>query len=294
MFSIAKNNIFNFVGHKKSMNTSFLIKNKLFELPTPAIMGIINLTDNSFYSGSRIQSEIQFTKKVTQMIEEGADIIDLGAFSSQPGADYQTAKDEIPKLIPALTYIKTHFPDTLVSIDTVHSEVAKLCAKEGADLINDVSAGTYDNKMFATVAGLKIPYIMMHMQGTPKTMQISPSYKDVVKDINFFFSEHIEKAHQSGIYDIIIDPGFGFGKTIEQNYEILQKLSLFQIHEKPILVGLSRKSMLYKVLNTTPENTLTGTIALNTIALIKGASILRVHDVKEAKDVIKVVNKLKK
>ncbi len=245
-------------------------------------MGILNLTPNSFYDGGKYTNDADVLKQVEQMLFDGADFIDVGAYSSKPNAEFVSEQDELDRLIPIVKSILKEFPNTLLSIDTFRSQVAKQAIEAGACIINDISAGNLDDKMMETIATLQVPYIMMHMKGTPQTMMQLSNYQDVVKEVLFYFSEKIALARSFGINDLIVDPGFGFAKTVEQNYEILQKLELFSILELPLLVGISRKSMIYKPLQTTPDKALNGTTALNMMALTKGAKILRVHDVKEA------------
>ena len=245
-------------------------------------MGILNLTPNSFYDGGKYTNDADVLKQVEQMLFDGADFIDVGAYSSKPNAEFVSEQDELDRLIPIVKSILKEFPNTLLSIDTFRSQVAKQAIEAGACIINDISAGNLDDKMMETIATLQVPYIMMHMKGTPQTMMQLSNYEDVVKEVLFYFSEKIALARSFGINDLIVDPGFGFAKTVEQNYEILQKLELFSILELPLLVGISRKSMIYKPLQTTPDKALNGTTALNMMALTKGAKILRVHDVKEA------------
>ena len=255
-------------------------------------MGVLNVTPDSFYDGGMYNNEKDILKQVDKMLIEGASFIDIGAYSSRPGADFISEELELQRIVPVVKSILKHFPETLISVDTFRSRVAESCIDSGAALINDISAGKLDHSMLQTVANLQVPYIMMHMRGNAQTMQQQTNYDDLVKDIIFYFSERIAAAHALGIIDIIIDPGFGFAKTLEQNYELLSKLELFKMIEKPLLVGVSRKSMIYKLLETTPENALNGTTALNSVALLKGGSILRVHDVKEAMECIKLVEML--
>ncbi len=255
-------------------------------------MGILNLTPNSFYDGGKYTNDADVLKQVEQMLFDGADFIDVGAYSSKPNAEFVSEQDELDRLIPIVKSILKEFPNTLLSIDTFRSQVAKQAIEAGACIINDISAGNLDDKMMETIATLQVPYIMMHMKGTPQTMMQLSNYEDVVKEVLFYFSEKIALARSFGINDLIVDPGFGFAKTVEQNYEILQKLELFSILELPLLVGVSRKSMIYKTLGTTIENALNGTTVLNTLALTKGAKILRVHDVKEAVECVALFNKI--
>jgi dihydropteroate synthase len=274
-----------FFSRKYSLNC----RGKLINLSTPRIMGILNITPDSFYDGGKYQTKKEILKKTRQMIEEGASIIDVGAYSSRPGAEHISAEEEMQRLKIALETIRTDFPDIIVSADTFRSSVASLVIKDyEVDIINDISAGSADENMFDTVAELNVPYIMMHIKGTPQNMQVNPTYDNVVEEIIGYFSEKVQKAKLAGICDVIIDPGFGFGKTLEHNYQILSRLDDFKIFELPIIVGLSRKSMIYKALNTTPDGALNGTTVLNTIALMNGANILRVHDVKEAVETVKL------
>lgn len=274
-----------FFSKKYSLNC----RGKLINLSTPKIMGILNVTPDSFYDGGKFQTRKEILKKTEQMIEEGASIIDVGAYSSRPGAEHISAEVEIQRLSIALGAIRNSFSDVIISADTFRSEVALMAVKDyEVDIINDISAGSADKDMLSTIAGLEVPYVMMHIKGTPQNMQKNPTYDNVVEEIVKYFSEKIQKAKLSGICDIIIDPGFGFGKTLEHNYQILNRLNDFKIFELPLLVGLSRKSMIYKALNTTPVEALNGTTVLNTIAIMNGANILRVHDVKEAADTIRL------
>jgi len=267
-------------------------KGKLIDLSTPHVMGILNITPDSFYDGGKYKNDHDILNHVEKMLNEGTTFIDVGANSSRPNANEINEEEELNRSLPIVQLILSEFPDVLLSIDTFRSNVAKYCIENGAALINDISAGSMDENMLQTIANLKVPYIMMHMRGTPQTMQQQTDYDNLVKDILFYFSERIATARKLGIIDLIIDPGFGFAKTLEQNYELLNKLELFEILELPVLAGVSRKSMIYKTLENTPENALNGTSILNTIALQKGASILRVHDVKEAMECIKLTNQL--
>ena len=255
-------------------------------------MGIVNVTPNSFYDGGKHNEINSIIHQVEKMISEGADIIDIGAYSSKPSAEFVSEQDEINRLKVVIKELVNTFPSVVLSVDTFRASVAKFAVDQGVAMVNDISAGLLDDAMLPTVAELKVPYIMMHMRGTPQTMQSLTQYDDVVKEMLFYFSERIQKARSFGISDVIIDPGFGFAKTIEQNYEVLQKLELFSILELPLLVGISRKSMIYKVLETTPQEALNGTTVINTIALQKGAKIIRVHDVKEAVECVKLVSQL--
>jgi dihydropteroate synthase len=275
---------------KQTMN----LGGKLIELDTPLVMGILNITPDSFFDGGRYLEEKSIVGQCEKMITEGAAIIDIGAYSSRPGADDVSAEEEQKRLFKAIALIKKQFPEAHLSIDTFRSDVAENVIREfGKVIINDISAGTIDPAIIDVAGRYNVPYIMMHMRGTPKTMQLDTNYSDLVNDIIKFFAERIAVAIKAGVHDIIIDPGFGFSKTLEQNFKLLDQLDCFKLLEKPCLVGLSRKSMIYKSLNTVPENALAGTISANTIALLKGASILRVHDVKEAMDAITIVKALK-
>lgn len=263
-------------------------KGRLIDLEIPKVMGILNITPNSFYDGGKHTGGSEILRHVEKMLLEGADFIDVGAYSSKPNAEFVSEKEELERILPVVQSILKHFPETLLSIDTFRSQVAKVCIENGAAMINDISAGLLDEKMIPTVADLKVPYIMMHLRGTPQTMQKLTDYEDIVKEMLFYFSERISAARSFGISDLIIDPGFGFAKTTDQNYEILQKLELFQMTDFPILAGLSRKSMVYKVLGSSAPEALNGTTALNMVALQKGTKILRVHDVKEAVECVKL------
>lgn len=268
-------------------------KGNLIDLSVPKVMGILNCTPDSFFDGGKYKSESDILQQVEKMLDEGATFIDIGAYSSKPGADFVSEKEELQRLLPIIDLVLKHFPETLLSVDTFRSNVAQNAIENGATIVNDISAGMLDENMLETVAKLQVPYVMMHMKGNPQTMQSLANYEDVVKEMMFYFSERINKARSFGLNDIIIDPGFGFAKTVEQNYEILQKLDYFNILELPLLVGVSRKSMIYKTLENSPKEALNGTTVLNTIALQKGANILRVHDVKEAIECVALVEKLK-
>jgi len=267
-------------------------KGQLIDLSSPKVMGILNITPDSFYDGGIHNNEREILKYVETMLFDGATFIDIGAFSSKPKANYISEEEELKRIIPIVSLLLKEFPDSLLSIDTFRSQVAKQCIEAGAALINDISAGKLDEQMLQTVANLHVPYIMMHMRGTPQNMQQQTTYNNLLKDILFYFSERMAAARDLGIVDVIVDPGFGFAKTMEQNYELLNQLELFNILEKPVLIGLSRKSMIYKTLKKPAQEALNGTTVLNTIALQKGASILRVHDVKEAMECIQLVETL--
>ena len=267
-------------------------KGQLIDLSQPKVMGILNVTPNSFFDGGKYNDANEILSQVKKMLNEGATFIDIGAYSSKPNAEFVTVEEEISRIVPVVELILYHYPEALLSRDTFRSEVAQACIESGAAIINDIAAGNLDDKMFEVVAKYNVPYIVMHMRGTPQTMQTLTSYDDIVKEMLFYFSEKIAKARGFGINDLVIDPGFGFAKTLDQNYEVLQKLDLFQMLDVPLLVGISRKSMIYKVLETTPNEALNGTTFLNTIGLTKGANILRVHDVKEAVECVKLYEKL--
>ncbi|WP_395046141.1 dihydropteroate synthase [Flavobacterium sp.] len=269
-------------------------KGQLIDLSTQKVMGILNVTPDSFYDGGRFVSDKKMLSQVEKMLQDGANFIDIGGQSSKPNAEIVSVDEELNRVTSAVDLILKNFPEAIISIDTFNSKVAQTAVENGAGIINDISAGSLDEKMFETIAKLQVPYIMMHMRGTPQTMNKMTNYDDLVKDVLFYFSEKVAKARSFGINDLIIDPGFGFAKTLEQNFELLNKLELFQMLELPVLVGISRKSMIYKTLENLPENALNGTSVLNTIALTKGANILRVHDVKEAVECVKLYNQLQK
>ena len=266
---------------------------KLVDLSVPKVMGIVNVTPNSFYNGGKLSDEKSILNHVEKMLVEGATFIDIGAYSSKPNAEFVSEEEEITRLIPILQLVLKLFPKTLISVDTFRANVAKTAIENGACIINDISAGNLDDNMMQTVAELQVPYIMMHMKGNPQTMQSLAHYENSTKEMLFYFSEKVAQARSLGINDLIIDPGFGFAKTLEQNFEVMNNLELFQMLDLPILVGVSRKSMIYKTLETEPDFALNGTTVLNTIALQKGTNILRVHDVKEAMEAINLVCKLR-
>lgn len=267
---------------------------KLMDLSCPQVMGILNVTPDSFYAGSRQQTEMEISRRVLQIVEEGASIIDIGAYSSRPQAEHITPEEEMRRLRAGLEIIRRLHPGSVVSVDTFRVDVARMCVEEyGVAIINDISAGEMDKEMFHTVARLGVPYIMMHMQGTPQNMQMNPHYDNLLKEIFFYFAERVQKLRDLGVKDIILDPGFGFGKTLEHNYQLMNHLEEFSIFELPLLVGVSRKSMIYKLLGGTPEDALNGTTVLHTLSLMKGADILRVHDVKAAVEAVRIVQKMK-
>lgn len=265
----------------------------LIDLSTPKVMGILNITPDSFYDGGKYKDEKSILVQVEKMLTEGATFIDVGAYSSRPGADVISEEKELQRILPIVKLLLGEFPEIILSIDTFRSTVAQNCLEIGAAMINDISAGKMDDNMLAIIAKFKVPYVMMHMQGDPENMQNHTDYKDLLQEVLFYFSERVAAARSLGLHDIIIDPGFGFAKTLEQNYRLLKSLELFQTFDMPFLVGLSRKSMIYKMLDCGPQDALNGTTALNMLALTKGASILRVHDVKEAMECIKLSEHLK-
>lgn len=267
-------------------------KGSLIDLSTPKVMGILNITPDSFYDGGRYQNESDIVSQTERMLLEGATFIDVGAYSSRPGADHISEEEELSRIVPVVDLLIKEFPEILLSVDTFRSSVARKTVDRGAAIINDISGGNMDFGMFETIAALQVPYIVMHMLGTPQNMQQGPNYKNVTTELITFFAEKITALRKLKVNDIIIDVGFGFGKTIPHNFELLQNLSLFKNLDVPILAGLSRKSMLYKTLGNTPQEALNATTSANTIALLNGASILRVHDVKEAMEAITITNQL--
>jgi dihydropteroate synthase len=269
-------------------NNLIRIKDKLLDLAIPQVMGIVNCTPDSFYTGSRKQTETEILKQVEKHLSEGANIIDLGGYSSRPGAKEVSCEEELNRVIPVIAKIKKEF-NTIISLDTFRAEVARQGLENGIDIINDISAFEIDNELINVLGKYKCPYILMHMNGTPTTMQNNTNYNNLFNDIILFLSNKIQKLKKIGVNEIIIDPGFGFGKNLEQNYEMLYNLETLKILNKPILVGISRKSMIYNKLNTSPENSLNGTTVINSLAITKGASILRVHDVKEAYETIQLL-----
>ena len=269
-------------------------KGKLLMIDNPLVMGIINITPDSFYGGSRQQTPESIKAQATKMLTEGADIIDIGGQSTRPGSKRITADEELQRVLPAIEIILKNFPDTIISVDTYHAGVAKTAIENGAAIVNDISAGNMDNNMISTVATLGVPYICMHMKGTPENMQDNSQYENVTQEVLDFFIQKIDECKQAGIADLIIDPGFGFAKNIAQNFKLLKELAAFKMLDKPILAGLSRKSTIYKTLGTSAEEALNGTTVLHTLALQNGANILRVHDVKEAKEAITLFSKYSK
>uniref|UniRef100_UPI00402902C2 dihydropteroate synthase n=1 Tax=Alloprevotella sp. TaxID=1872471 RepID=UPI00402902C2 len=270
------------------------LRGKLYSLCEPKIMGILNVTPDSIYAESRTSDEEHIAARVQQLMDDGADMIDIGGYSSRPGADDVSPEEEMNRLRRGLRVVRRLYPEVLISVDTFRADVARMCVEEeGADIINDISGGMMDRQMFRTVARLGVPYILMHMQGTPATMQQAPHYDNLRREVMLYFAERIDRLCQMGAKDIIVDPGFGFGKTLEHNYELFHHLDDFNLFNLPLLVGISRKSMIYKLLGGTPQTSLNGTTVLNTIALMKGVHILRVHDVKEAVEAKRIVMKMK-
>lgn len=270
------------------------LRGKLYSLCEPKIMGILNVTPDSFYAESRTSDEEHIAARVQQLMDDGADMIDIGGYSSRPGADDVSPEEEMNRLRRGLRVVRRIYPEVPISVDTFRADVARMCVEEeGADIINDISGGMMDRQMFRTVARLGVPYILMHMQGTPDTMQQAPHYDNLRREVMLYFAERIDRLCQMGAKDIIVDPGFGFGKTLEHNYELFHHLDDFNLFNLPLLVGISRKSMIYKLLGGTPQTSLNGTTVLNTIALMKGVHILRVHDVKEAVEAKRIVMKMK-
>lgn len=268
-------------------------KGTLIDLAIPKVMGILNITPDSFYDGGKYKNESDIIQQVEKMLMEGATFIDIGAYSSRPGAKHISDDEELKRIIPIIKILVQKFPEIIISVDTFRSKVAKESIENGAALINDISGGDMDHLMFKTVAKLQVPYVLMHMQGTPQNMQHNPNYKNITTELTSFFAKKIFKLRKLKVNDIIIDVGFGFGKTIEHNYELLKNLSLFQNLEVPVLTGVSRKSMLYKPLNTNPQKALNATTIAHTIALQQGTQILRAHDVKEAIEAIKITEMIR-
>ena len=266
---------------------------KLMDLSEPQVMGILNITPDSFYSESQKNTEEEIAERVNAILAEGGSMIDVGAYSSRPGADDISEEEEMRRLRGALQILRRIAPEALVSVDTFRADVARMCVGEfGVQIINDISGGESDHRMFETVASLGVPYILMHMKGNPQTMQNEPRYDDLLTEMLQYFGSKVQRLHELGVKDIILDPGFGFAKTLEHNYELMNRLQDLRVLGLPMLVGVSRKSMIYRLLGGTPESALNGTSVLNTLALMKGASILRVHDVKEAVEVVQIVKKM--
>jgi dihydropteroate synthase len=276
-----------FLKRKSTIN----LNGKIIDLAQPVVMGIINVTPDSFFDGGKYKTEKKVLKRAEEILSQGGSVIDIGAVSTQPGKEGISTKEEIDRLLPAVKAIKKEFPDAHVSIDTYRSWVAlKIIEDCGACIVNDVTGGNFDDHMFETIGKLGVPYILMHMLGTPLKMQESPEYEDIIRDISLFFTERVKQLTKAGVKDVIIDPGFGFGKTLEHNYELLNRLDSFKVFQLPLLVGVSRKSMIYKLLKTNPDEALNGTSVVNTLALMGGTDILRVHDVREAVEAVRILN----
>lgn len=271
----------------------FRSADQLFDIDSPAVMGIINVTPDSFYSPSRKQNLQEWVDSAGQMLEDGASILDLGAASSRPGSDQPSGEEELNRLLPALVALKKHFPEAIISIDTFRADVARSALDLGANIINDISAGNFDSEILNVCAQFSAPYVLMHMQGIPLNMQLNPEYNHVIEEVFDFISSKILQCKSAGVHDIWIDPGFGFGKTLEHNYALLKQLEVFKIHKRPIVVGISRKGMVYRLLQIQPEESISATSALHLQALMKGADILRVHDVKEAVQMVRLYKELK-
>lgn len=270
------------------------IRGRLLSLATPVVMGILNITPDSFYADSRKQSEAAIEERIQAILSEGGQIIDIGGYSSRPDAAEVSPEEEMKRLAFALKILNAHYPDAIVSVDTFRADVARRCVEEyGVAIINDISGGELDKKMFETVAGLNVPYIMMHMRGTPQTMQQHTDYTDMMEEIMLYFAAKVRELRLMGVNDIILDPGFGFSKTVDQNYRLMSRLEEFDVFGLPLLVGVSRKRMIYNYLGGTPADSLNGTTILNTYALMNGADILRVHDVRAAVEAVKIITKLK-
>lgn len=270
------------------------LRGRLLDLQEPRIMGILNITPDSFYAGSRTESEADITQRLHTLMEQGAEMIDIGAYSSRPGADDVSEEEETERLRRGLRIVRKLYPDVPVSVDTFRANVARMAVEEeGADIINDISGGEMDRQMFRTMARMGVPYILMHMQGTPQDMQQAPQYDNVRREVLLYLAERIDRLHQMGVCDVVADPGFGFGKTLQHNYELMEHLDDFAELDCPLLVGVSRKSMVYKLLGGTPLTALNGTTVLHTVALLKGADILRVHDVAEAVEAKRIYLQLK-
>ena len=271
------------------------VNGSLLDLSVPCVMGILNITPDSFYAGSRMQTEAEITARAQQILDEGAGIIDIGAYSSRPNAENVSPHEEMERLRMGLEILRKTHPGAVISVDTFRADVARMCVEEyGVAIINDIAAGEMDTDMSRTVAELNVPYIMMHMQGTPQNMQKHPHYDNLLKEVFLYFAQKVQQLRDLGMKDIILDPGFGFGKTVEHNYELLAHLEEFRVFELPLLVGVSRKSMIYRLLGGTPQDALNGTTVLDTICLLKGADILRVHDVREAVETVKIVEAMRR
>jgi len=279
-----------FLKRKSTIN----LDGRILDLSQPVVMGIINVTPDSFFDGGKYKTEKKVVKRAEEILEQGGSVIDIGAVSTQPGLEGISTKDEIDRLLPAVEAVKKAFPDAFISIDTYRSWVAlKVIEECGPCMVNDVSGGNFDAHMFETIGKLDVPYILMHMLGTPVKMQENPEYEDIIRDISLFFTDRVKQLTKAGVKDVIIDPGFGFGKTLEHNYELLNRLDSFKVFQLPLMVGVSRKSMIYKLLATNPDEALNGTSVVNTLALMGGADILRVHDVKETVEAVRILNMIR-
>jgi len=279
-----------FLKRKNTIN----LNGKIIDLSNPVVMGIINVTPDSFFDGGRYTTDKKVVKRAEEILEQGGNVIDIGAITTQPGSEGISTKDEISRLLPAVKAVKKAFPDAFVSIDTYRSWVAlKVIEDCGPCIVNDITGGNFDANMYDTIGKLGVPYILMHMQGNPLQMQEKPEYEDIIRDISMFFTDCVKKLTKAGVKDVIIDPGFGFGKNLGHNYELLNRLDSFKVFQLPLLVGVSRKSMIYKLLGTKPEEALNGTSVVNTLALMGGADILRVHDVREAVEAVQILNTIR-
>lgn len=279
-----------FLKRKSTIN----LDGKIIDLTQPVVMGILNVTPDSFFDGGKYKTEKKVLKRAEEILEQGGTFIDIGAVSTQPGQDGISTKEEIDRLLPAVKAVKKAFPEANISIDTYRSWVAlKIIEDCGPCIVNDVSGGNFDEHMFDTIGKLDVPYILMHMQGTPLKMQENPQYEDIIRDISLFFTDRVKRLTKAGVKDVIIDPGFGFGKTLDHNYELLNRLDSFKVFQLPLLVGISRKSMIHKLLGSNPEEALNGTTVINTLALMGGTDILRVHDVLEAMEAVRIMNMLR-
>lgn len=279
-----------FLKRKSTIN----LNGRIIDLAQPVVMGIINVTPDSFFDGGKYKTEKKVLKRAEEILAHGGSIIDIGAVSTQPGKEGISTKDEIDRLLPAVKAVKKEFPEAAVSIDTYRSWVAlKIIEDCGPCIVNDVTGGNFDDHMFETIGKLGVPYILMHMLGTPLKMQENPEYEDIIRDISLFFTERVKQLTKAGVKDVIIDPGFGFGKTLDHNYELLNRLDSFKVFQLPLLVGMSRKSMIYKLLATNPDEALNGTSVVNTLALMGGADILRVHDVREAVEAVRILKRIR-
>jgi len=279
-----------FLKRKNTLN----LNGRILDLAQPVVMGIINVTPDSFFDGGKYKTDKKVVKRAEEILDQGGTVIDIGAVSTQPGKEGISTKEEIDRLLPAVKAVKKEFPDAFLSIDTYRSWVAlKIIEECGPCIVNDVSGGNFDVHMFDTIGKLGVPYILMHMQGTPLKMQENPVYEDIIRDISLFFTERVKQLTKSGVKDVIIDPGFGFGKLLEHNYELLNRLDSFKVFQLPLMVGMSRKGMIYKLLGTNADEALNGTTVVNTLALMGGADILRVHDVREAVEAIRIMNRVR-